>query len=63
MKYKEFKTSNSVYVIIPTLRIQLIATAPGVALFLDTPTEVSNVCVVKTPMAPPKKCYREDLKS
>lgn len=39
-----------------TLRIQLMATAPGVALFLDTPTEVNSVCVVKTPIAPPKKC-------
>lgn len=42
-----------------TLRIQLIATAPGAALFLDTPSELRRVCVVKTPMAPPKKCYKE----
>lgn len=40
-----------------TLRIQLMATAPGVALFLETPTELRRVCVVKTPIAPPKKCY------
>lgn len=40
-----------------TLRIQLMATAPGVTLFLETPTELRRVCVVKTPIAPPKKCY------
>lgn len=42
-----------------TLRIQLIATAAGVALFLETPTELKRVCVVKTPIAPPKKCYQK----
>lgn len=41
-----------------TLRIQLIATAPGADRFLETPTEFKSVCVVKTPIAPPKKCYR-----
>lgn len=38
-----------------TLSIQLMAMAPDVALFLDTPTELNSVRVVKTPMAPPKK--------
>lgn len=42
-----------------TLRIQLIATAPGADRFLETPTEFRSVCVVKTPIAPPKKCYNE----
>jgi len=42
--------------VIVTLRIQLMATAPGVALFLETPTELKRVWVVKTPIAPPKKC-------
>lgn len=36
-----------------------MATAPGVALFLETPTELKRVFVVKTPIAPPKKCYNE----
>lgn len=40
----------------PTLRIQLIATAPEVALLFEIPTEFKRVCVVKTPIAPPKKC-------
>lgn len=42
-----------------TLRIQFIATAPGVDLFLETPSELKSVFVVKTPIAPPKKCYNE----
>ncbi|KAK6777230.1 hypothetical protein RDI58_023947 [Solanum bulbocastanum] len=32
--------------------------APGVVLCLETPTEFKSVCVVKTPIAPPKKCYK-----
>lgn len=35
----------------------MIATAPGAAVFLAIPTELRRVCVVKTPIAPPKKCY------
>lgn len=35
-----------------------MAMAPGVALCLETPTEFKSVCVVKTPIAPPKKCYK-----
>lgn len=42
-----------------TLRIQLIATAPEVDLSLDNPTEFNKVCVVNTPIAPPKKCYKD----
>lgn len=41
------------------MRIQLIATAPGAAVFLAIPTELKRVCVVKTPIAPPKKCYNK----
>lgn len=40
-----------------TLRIQLIAMAPGVTLLWETPTELSKVLVVNTPIAPPKKCW------
>lgn len=42
--------------LVHTLRIQLIATAPGAEVFLETPSELRSVCVVKTPIAPPKKC-------
>lgn len=40
-----------------TFIIQLIATAPGIAWLLETPTECKSACVVNTPIAPPKKCY------
>ena len=39
-----------------TLSIQLIATAPDVALLCETPTEFNKALVVNTLIAPPKKC-------
>lgn len=45
-----------------TLRIQLIAIAPGRDLLCATPTEFKRVRVVKTLIAPPKKCYNKQEK-
>lgn len=55
MKCHNVKNASSI-----TFRIQLIATAPWVALFLEIPTELRSVWVVKTPIAPPKKCWKKD---
>ena len=50
-------TSNNLC--LPYLENPIDATAPGVALFLETPTELKRVCVVKTPIASSKKCCIE----